>query len=242
MIHVGMSGFSYPEWIGEIYPEGTKRDGMLAAYANIFGVVEINMSFRQTPKDTTIAKWREAVPDDFVFAMKAHQRITHWKKLADVSEDVATFVKSAQGLGTKLGLVLFQIPPSLRFDEALIDAFGASLVPGCNYAFEPRDESFLVPEAFEALRRHGIALCLNDDWFEPARYEQTGPFVYFRFHRDIYEPGDLEMRAELAKLYSTDADVYAIFQHEDNPESVKPALRFADLVSDARRSPAPPLP
>ena len=57
-----MSGFSYPEWIGEVYPEGTKRDGMLAAYAKIFNAVEINMSFRRTPEETTIDKWRDAVP------------------------------------------------------------------------------------------------------------------------------------------------------------------------------------
>jgi uncharacterized protein YecE (DUF72 family) len=224
-----MSGFSYPEWIGEVYPEGTKRDGMLASYATIFGVVEINMSFRRTPQDKTIAKWREAVGESFLFTMKAHQRITHWKKLADVAEDVGIFVKACQGLGPKLGPILFQVPPSLTFDAALIESFGACLVPGCSYAFEPRDPSFLTPQAFDAFRRHGIALCLNDDFFEPSRYELTGPFAYFRFHRDVYEPGDLEARAELVKSFAT--DVYAIFQHEDNPESVKPALRFLELVS-----------
>lgn len=224
-----MSGFSYPEWIGEIYPEGTKRNDMLASYATIFGVVEINMSFRRTPTDQTIARWREAVPESFLFAMKAHQRITHWKRLIDVADDVAVFVKACQGLGGKLGPILFQVPPSLSFDVAAIDAFGASLVPGCTYAFEPRDESFLTPQAFDALRRHGVALCLNDDFFEPSRYELTGPFAYFRFHRDVYEPGDLEARASLVTTF--DADVYAIFQHEDNPESVKPALRFAELVA-----------
>lgn len=228
MIRVGMSGFSYPEWIGEIYPQGTKRDGMLNAYSAIFGVVEINMSFRRTPQDNTIAKWRDAVPPDFLFTMKAHQRITHWKKLVDVADDVAIFVKACQGLGAKLGPILFQVPPSLAFDAALVDAFGASLVPGCSYAFEPRHETFLQPEAFDALRRHGIALCLNDDFFEPSRYEVTGPFAYFRFHRDVYAAGELEERAELCR--SIDADVYAIFQHEDSPESVKPALRFAELI------------
>jgi uncharacterized protein YecE (DUF72 family) len=226
-----MSGFSYPEWIGEVYPEGTKRDGMLAQYAKIFPVVEINMSFRRVPLEKTITKWHDAVPESFMFTMKANQKITHWKRLADVTEDVDEFVKVCQGLQSKLGPILFQIPPTLKFDVDLIDAFGASLVPGCSYAFEPRDESFLTPEASDALRRHGIALCLNDDFFEPSLYVQTGPFVYFRFHKDIYEPGDIEARAEIVKSYaSSGVDVYAIFQHEDNPESVKPALRFRELV------------
>lgn len=226
-----MSGFSYPEWIGEVYPEGTKRDGMLALYARIFGVVEINMSFRRTPLETTIAKWRDAVPEHFRFGMKAHQRITHWKKLVDVADDVGIFVEACQGLGTKLGPVLFQVPPSLEFDSGLIDAFGASLVPGCTYAFEPRHESFLAAEALDALHRHGMSLCLNDDFFEPARYALTGTFAYFRFHRDVYEPGDLEARAKLVKELAAQTDVWAIFQHEDNPESVKPALRFLELTS-----------
>ncbi len=156
-----MSGFSYPEWIGEVYPPGTKRDGMLASYAGIFPVVEINMSFRRTPAETTIAKWRDAVGESFVFTMKANQRITHWKRLADVAEDVDIFVKACQGLGAKLGPILFQIPPTLRFDAALLETFGGSLVPGFTYALEPRDESFLQPEALDVMRRHGIALCLN---------------------------------------------------------------------------------
>ncbi len=228
-----MSGFSYPEWIGEVYPPGTKRDGMLASYAGIFPVVEINMSFRRTPAETTIAKWRDAVGESFVFTMKANQRITHWKRLADVAEDVDIFVKACQGLGAKLGPILFQIPPTLRFDAALLETFGGSLVPGFTYALEPRDESFLQPEALDVMRRHGIALCLNDDYFEPTRYSRTGPFVYFRFHKDVYVPGDIEARAEIVRNYAEGGtDVYAIFQHEDNPESVKPALRFLELVGD----------
>jgi uncharacterized protein YecE (DUF72 family) len=232
MIHVGMSGFSYPEWIGEVYPPGTKRADMLSSYAQIFPVVEINMSFRRVPTESTIERWRDAVGESFIFTMKANQRITHWKRLVDVTDDVAGFVRVCQGLGAKLGPILFQVPPSLVFDTGVLDAFGTSLVPGCAYALEPRDESFFGPEASDMLRRHGIALCLNDDFFEPARYTQTGPFAYFRFHRDVYGPGDLEARAEIVQHYAAGgADVYAIFQHEDNPESVKPALRFLELVS-----------
>lgn len=225
-----MSGFSYPEWIGDIYPPRTKRDGMLAEYAKIFPAVEINMSFRRTPTEKTIGKWRDAVQDGFIFAMKANQRITHWKRLVDAADDVAEFVKESQGLRDKLGPVLFQVPPTLQFDEDVVDAFCVGLPPGCLYAFEPRHESFMTPRAHGTLERHGVALCLNDDLFDPKSYVVTGPFVYFRFHRDIYEPVDLEERAELVKRLASDADVYAFFQHEDNPESVRPALRFQELV------------
>ena len=227
-----MSGFSYPEWIGEVYPAGTKRDDMLAAYAAIFDAVEINMSFRRTPVETTIDRWRDAVPDHFRFAMKAHQRITHWKKLADTAEDVATFVQACSGLRDRLGPVLFQVPPTSTFDAPLVDSFGASLPPGCSYAFEYRDESFNCDEADEVFRRHGIARCLNDDFFEPKTYSVTGPFAYFRFHRDSYDDDALRARAELLKETEAQGiDVFAFFAHEDNPDSVKPALAMKALLS-----------
>jgi uncharacterized protein YecE (DUF72 family) len=227
-----MSGFSYPDWIGDVYPPGTKRDGMLAEYAKIFPSVEINMSFRRTPVPKTIDRWREAVPPEFRFTMKAHQRITHWKKLIDTSDDVAMFVKESQGLGPRLGLVLFQVPPTLQFDAAVLGDFCGALPPGCVYAFEPRNDTFLTEAALDVLHSNGVALCLNDDLFEPARYRVTGPVAYFRFHRDGYSPDDLAARKDqLSEIEASGTDVYAFFAHEDNPESVRPALDFQKLLS-----------
>jgi uncharacterized protein YecE (DUF72 family) len=228
-----MSGFSYPEWIGDVYPEGTKRSGMLAAYAKVFPAVEINMSFRRTPEESTIDRWRDSVPDDFRFTMKANQLITHWRRLVAVGDEVSEFIERARRLGERLGAVLFQIPPTLKFDRGVIDAFCAVLPPGCVYALEPRDASFVTQEALDALRAHGIALCLNDTLFEPKTYSRTGSAAYFRFHRDLYGPGDLEERAAIVKeIAAPGVDVYAFFQHEDNPESVRPALRLKDLLTN----------
>jgi uncharacterized protein YecE (DUF72 family) len=232
VIYVGMSGFSYPEWIGDVYPAGTKREGMLAEYAKIFNAVEINMSFRRTPEGSTIDRWRESVPEAFRFTMKANQRITHWRRLVDVGEDISELTERFGRMGERLGTLLFQVPATLKFDRALIASFGASLRPGYTYAFEPRDPSFLTDEATKALRTHEIALCLNDDLFDPAAYATTGPVAYFRFHRDSYSAEDLSERAALVGKLSTEGvDVYAFFQHEDNPESVRPALAFRDLVA-----------
>jgi uncharacterized protein YecE (DUF72 family) len=232
-IRVGMSGFSYPEWIGEIYPKGTKRNAMLAAYANVFPTVEINMSFRRLPAETTMDKWRDAVPDTFRFTMKAYQIITHWRRLVDVGDNVTEFMDLARRLGPRLGAVLFQIPATLKFDAALLDGFGPTLPADTAYAFEPRDESFLTDEAKGSLRRNGLALCLNDDLFQPTSYEVTGPVAYFRFHREQpYSHVELESRAERVKwIAKQGTDVYVFFSHEDNPESVRPALRFQELVN-----------
>jgi uncharacterized protein YecE (DUF72 family) len=229
-IRVGMSGFSYPEWIGEIYPEGTKRKDMLATYATIFPAVEINMSYRRNPLPKTIDTWRDAAPDGFTFAMKANQRITMWKRLVDTTDDIAEGMTIYRGLQDHLGPVLFQLHPTTRYDPDVFDAFCAGLVAGGRYALEPRHESWLTPDAHEQMRRHDVALCLNDDHFDIERYRVTGPFAYFRFHRELYGSPDLNERAELVRRLASDVDVYAFFAHEDNPDSVRPALRFQELV------------
>lgn len=230
IVRVGMSGFSYPEWIGEIYPRGTKRKDMLATYATIFPAVEINMSYRRNPLPKTIDTWRDAVADGFTFAMKANQRITMWKRLVDTADDIAESMTIYRGLQDHLGPVLFQLHPTTRFDAAVFDAFCAGLVEGGRYALEPRHASWMTSQARDTLRHHGVALCLNDDFFEPDTYAVTGPFAYFRFHRELYEPDDLTARAKLVRMLASDVDVYAFFAHEDNPDSVRPALRFQELV------------
>jgi uncharacterized protein YecE (DUF72 family) len=227
-----MSGFSYPEWIGEVYPPGTKRAAMLTEYANIFRAVEINMTFRRTPELKTIDRWRDAVDPEFRFAMKANQLITHWRRLVDVGTDVAEFMTLARGMGEKLGPVLFQVSTKLQFDPSILDAFCTTLPAGSQYAFEPRHESFKGDEVDRILARHGVARCLNDELFEPDTYRVTSSFAYFRFHRAGYTPDELAARAELVRRLSTEGvDVYAIFAHEDNPDSVRPALRMKELVA-----------
>lgn len=229
VVRVGMSGFSYPEWVGDFYPPGTKREAMLAHYATRFGAVEINMTFRRQAAPTTIDRWREAVGEDFRFTVKAHQRITHWKRLVDASEDVGYFCEHVRALGAKLGPILFQTPPTLAFEPDVLDAFCASLPPGYTYAFEPRHDSF--GDADEVFRRHGVARCCNDDLHDVAAYRVSGPVAYFRFHRDSYSSEDLAQRAEIVKTIAAEGtDVYAYFAHEDNPESVRPALKLQELV------------
>lgn len=229
-----MSGFSYPEWVGDFYPKGTKREGMLAYYATRFNAVEINMSFRRDVPETTVDRWRDATPEDFRFTMKAHQRITHYKRLVDVGENVREFVERAQRLGPRLGIVLFQTRANLAFDPVVLENFCASLTTGVSYALEARHESFADPRCDEILRRHGVARCLNDDVNDPETYTVTAPVAYFRFHREKpYEPDELRTRAELVQRIESDgADVYVFFSHEDNPESIRPALRFQQLTAE----------
>lgn len=232
-VRVGMSGFSYPEWVGTFYPTGTKRSDFLAHYATRFGAVEINMTFRRNPAEKTLVKWLEAVPEGFRFAFKAHQRITHSKRLKGADEAVEVFVRSARVLGERLGPVLFQTPPSLAFDAPVLDAFCAHLPPAVPYAFEPRHDSFEAPDAWRLLERHRIARCLNDDLAHPDGYRVTGPVAYFRFRREDYSDAELDSRAgRLRELSGQGVDVYAFFKHEDRPEAVEQALAFQERVAE----------
>jgi uncharacterized protein YecE (DUF72 family) len=228
-----MSGFSYPEWIGRLYPEGTKRADFLARYAERFDAVEVNMTFRRRPQEQTLVKWRETVPEGFRFAVKAHQRITHHKRLVDVSDDVEVFVRNCMPLRDRLGPLLFQIPPTLAFERNVLDAFLGTLPPVVHHAFEPRHESFAAAEVDDLLASHGVARCLNDGLLDPSGYSVTGRVAYFRFRQDTYTEDVLAERAALVRSLAEQADTYVFFKHEGEPEGVRLALRFRELVTAA---------
>jgi uncharacterized protein YecE (DUF72 family) len=231
VLRVGMSGFSYPEWIGDFYPPKTRREAMLAYYSTRFPAVEINMTFRRDVQQPTIERWRDAVGEDFRFTFKANARITHFRRLVDVGDVVAAFLDTLKPMGTRLGAVLFQTHPNLKFDASVLESFCASLPSGPAYAFEPRHESFQASEVDNVLRRHGVARCLNDDLFDPKAYRVTGPIAYFRFHRDTYSPRDIAERASIVGAIADEGtDVYVFYAHEDNPDSVKPALQTQKLL------------
>ncbi|HSL11624.1 MAG TPA: DUF72 domain-containing protein, partial [Actinomycetota bacterium] len=157
---LGTSGFSFDGWRhGVFYPEGLKKDDMLDYYSSQLTSVEINYTFRRFPTEKTLTTWRERARDGFVFTLKANQRITHFKKLADTDDDVRDFPKLASLLGDKLGCVLFQCPPSLHYDRALIEAFVGYLPPPGpgvpTFAMEFRHPSW--KEARDLLVSQGVA-------------------------------------------------------------------------------------
>jgi uncharacterized protein YecE (DUF72 family) len=223
-----MSGFSYPEWVGDFYPPKTKQKDMLAYYSTRFPTVEINMTFRRRIDAKTVERWRDAVGEDFRFTFKANAGITHFRRLVDTGEAVAAFLGTLKPMGTRTGAVLFQTRENMKFDADVLESFCASLPSGWGYAFEPRHESFNDAKVDDLLERHGVARCLNDDVFDSLDYRVTASFAYFRFHRVTYSPEEIEKRASLVQGLGVDA--YVFFAHEDNPESVRPALRFQELV------------
>ncbi|MGH2683055.1 MAG: DUF72 domain-containing protein [Actinomycetota bacterium] len=232
LLSVGTSGFAYKEWKGPFYPEKLPDTEMLRYYAGRFPAVEINYTFRRYPATKTLTTWAERTPEDFRFALKAHQRITHTKRLADADDDVSEFLDRAKALGPRLGPILFQCPPSLRFDRRLIEGFVGYLPPTFRYAMEFRHPSW--EEARSLLTDQGVAWCVAEtDEREPvARVAE--PFGYLRLRKSTYADDELAGWAEWIKgEVATGRDVFGFFKHEEDAVGPRHAERLLSLMPRA---------
>ncbi|MEX2275922.1 MAG: DUF72 domain-containing protein [Actinomycetota bacterium] len=231
-LYLGTSGYSYDEWKhGVFYPEGLKNREMLAHYATQLNSVEINYTFRRFPSDKTIANWIEQTPETFRFTLKAHQRITHFRKLADTDDDVRTFLEIAGKLGVRLGCVLFQCPPSLEYDRQLIERFVGYLPPTVRCAMEFRHPSWRA--ARELLVEQGVAWCVAEtDEQDPGEDDLAWePFGFLRLRKSSYDDEELRTWAErIGKANADGNDVFCYFKHEDEGASPKMAKRLEALL------------
>lgn len=215
-LFVGTSGFAFKEWKGVFYPEGTSDKRMLSYYSTVLPSVEINYTFRRMPSESTIEGWRSQAVEGFQLSLKAPQRITHIKRLKDVQDDVDEFMKRVKGLGDRLGAVLFQCPPSLRYERDRLEAFLAALAPVAKFAMEFRHESWNDPEVSRLLSEANIALCGADtDSKSLDSVPATAKHVYMRLRKEEYALSDIAAWAEKIRSVLDEAkDVYCYFKHE----------------------------
>jgi len=229
-LYVGTSGFSYKEWKGRFYPDDLPAKGMLHFYAQCFRAVEVNNTFRRMPTGSLLEKWAAEVPPDFKFALKAPQRITHVQQLKNAADSVAYLMKVATVLESRLGPVLFQLPPYLKKDAARLGEFLEALPRGCQAAFEFRHPSWFDDEIFGQLQRHRAALCVAE-----AQESLQVPFVsttdwgYLRLRRLDY--GDPELRTWGKRITEQPwRDAFVFFKHEDEAKGPQLAKRFLELA------------
>ena len=236
MLYAGTSGFAYPAWKPAFYPEKTPQARFLEHYAKRLNSVEINYTFRRTPKSETLEKWVGQTPDDFTFSVKAHQRITHFKRLKeDAAEPTEFFLKSLAPLRAagRLGVVLFQLPPNLKKDLARLERFLPLLPEGMRYAFEFRNESWFDDDVYQALTDRNICLCQAESDELEAPRAVTADFVYFRLRKSEYSADDrAAIAAETQSLLSDGRTVFLYFKHEDSPEGALYAEELLNASSD----------
>lgn len=219
-ICAGTSGWAYASWKPKFYPAKLNSAKFLEYYATRLNSVEVNYTFRRRATPELLSGWIAATPAGFQFAVKAHQSITHFRRLKGVADLTADFFASIEPLrkAKKLGPVLFQLPPNFKCDLERLKDFLKLLPRGRRIAIEFRHESWFVPEVYALLRRKNAALCLaeTDDFKTPG--EVTADFGYFRFRKNNYSARDrreVTLRvAEAAKR----GDLYAYFKHQETPE------------------------
>ncbi len=205
---------------------------MLAFYASRFASVEINNTFYRMPAAAMLERWAEQSPPGFTFALKAPQRITHHKRLADVSSEVSHFLSVASSLGGKLGPVLYQTPPHLKQDLGRLRAFLATLPAHPRSAFEFRHESWVGPETETILAEGGAALCIADTDEAPVdAFPATAPWGYLRLRRASYTEDDLRRWQDRIRAQPW-GDVFVFFKHEDEARGPAFATRLAAISAD----------
>jgi len=220
-LYCGTSGFSYPSWKPDFYPEKLPSGKFLSYYATRLNAVEINYTFRRLAALSTLTGWVEATQPGFVFAPKANMRITHIQKLKNAGESTAVFLKSIDPLRTarRLGPILFQLPPTLRFDAGLLAEFLSQLPNDLRYTFEFRHASWLAEPTYQLLADHKIALCAAESEKLETPEVITADFIYFRLRKPEYSPEDRKQIAASAnRILGDGKDVFLFFKHEDTPE------------------------
>ncbi len=229
-IHIGTSGYGYKEWKGKFYPEKISPREMLRYYSVRLASVEINNTFYHMPTKGVLASWAEQVPDDFVFALKSPQIITHLKRLRNVAEEMEYLFNTLSVLEKKLGPVLFQLPGSFHADRRALEDFLA-LIPGNMYcAFEFRNRSWLDDAILDLLRERGCSLCTPDADENPADgIISTAKWGYLRLRRSDYTDDDLSqwMKRILSQRWEK---AFVFFKHEEEAAGPEMAMRFQELA------------
>ena len=241
---VGTSGFDYRDWNGPFYPRFIRSTDRLAFYAEHFATVELNVTFYRMPAASAFRGWRDAVPDEFRFAVKASRYLTHIKRLEDPKGPVEFLMERASVLGDRLGPILVQLPPTLELDldrlDRTLEAFGDRV----RVAVEPRHPSWFVPEFRALLERRRAAFVMADRHGPITPLWSTADWVYLRMHQGRARPrpcyGDAALSSWVDRLRAVPGgdSGYVFFNNDHRACAVANAMTFEHLREREERNQA----
>jgi uncharacterized protein YecE (DUF72 family) len=238
-LYCGTSGFAYESWKPDFYPQALASSKFLSYYATRLNAVEINYTYRRLASAATFEKWIAATPNGFLFLPKAHMKITHSLKLEDAEDFTRVFLESLNPLrdATRLGPILFQLPPSLKKDVARLSHFCKLLPRGLQTAFEFRNATWFDEDVYRVLRDCNIALCLAENENLETPHVLTADFVYLRLRKPDYTHSEIESIQFRTMQYLKNCyPTFAIFKHEETPAGALNAERI--LVTQNQNAPA----
>ena len=220
-LYAGTSGWAYPSWKPDFYPAKLAQAKFLHYYATQLNAVEVNFTFRQLLKETTAQKWIEATPTGFRLSIKAHQVITHIKRLKKTEDFIPRFLSTIEPIARaeKLGPLLFQLPPNMKADATLLGEFLSVLPRAVPSVFEFRHASWFADEIFSLLKSGNRALCVAETEERTTPDVVTADFCYYRYRKSNYAPDErLAMVDRIREHLDQGRNVFAYFKHEETPE------------------------
>jgi uncharacterized protein YecE (DUF72 family) len=250
-IHVGIGGWTFAPWRGVFYPDGLPHAKELSYAASHLTSIEINGTFYRTQTPATFRKWASEVPDGFIFSVKGPRFVTHRSDLREAGESINRFVNSGvTELGDRLGPLLWQFPPTKKFDEADFGGF-LELLPRdfqgtrLRHVVEVRHRSFCVPDFIRLLRKFETPVVFSEHETYPAIADVTGDFLYLRLQKGedsiptAYPESAISAWADRLRGWLA-GEVPADLPHiETAPAKIKPREIFAYFIHEGKiRAPA----
>jgi uncharacterized protein YecE (DUF72 family) len=229
---VGVSGFSYASWKGVFYPENTKTNQMLEAYATKLNSVEVNSSFYHMPTPATTAKWTASTPEAFRFSFKTNRKITHFMKLKGVKKEFEIFLKGLDPIAGKLGCVLVQLPPYMKQDYDTLETFLNEKAQMPAIAIEFRHSSWFGDKLDSLLSRYNVATCVADTEDMKPIFSRTADFGYVRLRRNEYSKRELKEWSErLPKFAAGLENCFVYFMHDETGDAANRAVDFRSMLN-----------
>lgn len=236
-VWIGTSGWHYKHWRGSFYPPRLLDSDMLAYYSQHFDTVELNNTFYKLPAKTSLSAWRDLTPRNFHFVVKGSRFLTHMKKLNNAKEGLNRFLEAVEELGSKLGCILFQLPPNWDIHLDRLASFLELLPRYRHCVFEFRNPTWNTTQTYNLLAKHHAGYCIFDLNGYLSPLQVTTDFAYIRLHgpagkyQGSYSDAALNAWAEKIDAWSKKLSaVYVYFDNDDSGYAPRNALRLKTVL------------